>query len=90
MTEKEPQIVAVKVVLGDGSEIEPSCWAVAFLTKGEGDKLFTNLSWSRREHSPEEIVVLGVAIERLLGQYNEDDAIKGALRLLESEHDPPV
>lgn len=90
MAKEELQIVGVKVMLEDRREIEPPCWAMAYLQKGEEDKPLTHCrSWSRREHSAEEILLLGVAIERLLSEYSEDDAIKGALLLLESKGDIP-
>ena len=89
MGEDEPEIVGVKVKLGDGSEIEPSSWAVAYLAKDKDGKPWTQFSWSRQAHSAEELVVLGAAIETLLAQYNEDKAIKAARRLLELESDIP-
>ena len=85
MREEGLRMVGVKVMLEDSSEIELSCWAVAFLQKGEGDNLLTKWEWSRREHSAVEIALRGAAIEGLLGEYSQDTAIKGALRILESE-----
>ena len=73
-------MVGVKVMLEDGSEIEPSCWAVAFPAKGQDEKLWPQFSWSRRAHSAEEVIVLGFAIETLLGEYN--DANEGIMHLL--------
>jgi len=80
MAEEELQMVGVKIMLENGREIEPSCWAVAFLAKGQDDKLWTQFSWSRRAHSAEEVAVLGVAIETLLGEYN--DTNKGIVHIL--------
>ena len=80
MAEEELQMVGVKIMLENGREIEPSCWAVAFLQRGDGDKLWTRFSWSRKTHSGEEVAVLGVAIETLLGEYN--DANKGVVHIL--------
>ncbi len=77
---EEREIVGVKIIAEDRSETEPSCWAVAFHSKGPDGKLWTQFSWSRRAHSAEEIVVLGVAIERLLGEYN--DTNKGIVHIL--------
>jgi hypothetical protein len=82
MTEKELQIVGLKVILEDGSEMEPSCWAVTYLSRDKDGKPWTTSSWSRQPHSIEEVTVLGVAIEKLLRQYNDDDAIRGTLHLL--------
>ena len=80
MAKEDVQMVGVKVMLEDGSEIEPSCWAVAFLARGENGKLWPQFSWSRRPHSAEEVIVLGFAIETLLGEYS--DANEGIMHLL--------
>lgn len=79
MSEEGLRIVAVKVRLEDGSEIEPSCWAVVFLQEGEGDKLLPKWEWSRTNYSTPEIALRGAGIEGLLHEYNEDAAIKGTL-----------
>jgi len=79
MAKEGLQMVGVKVMLEDGSEIEPSCWAVAFLAKGENGKLWPQFS-CRRPHSAEEVIVLGFAIETLLGEYS--DANEGIMHLL--------
>lgn len=71
MGEQGLAMVGVKVVLKDGSEIEPSCWAVAFLQEGEADAPLAKWEWSRGAHSSTEIIVLGTAIEGLLDGYNE-------------------
>jgi len=80
MADAELQIVGLKIILEDGREIEPSCWAVAFLAREQDDKLLTQFTWSRKAHSAEEVVVLGVAIETLLGEYN--DTNKGIVHIL--------
>jgi len=76
-------IVGVKVILDDGSEIEPSCWSVAYLYRDKDGKPWTQFSWTRKAHSAEELVVLGIAIKSLHAGYNEDPAIQGVLPLLE-------
>ena len=65
------RIVGIRLLLDDGEVITPEGkWAIA-IGASNGDTGNTIFSWGQEPKTNTEVIVLGLAIERLLEEYNK-------------------